>query len=130
MRTAKPVVTIAAVVVLATALAWSQVCDLNCAFYGCAKPAPVKSATTTHHCHEQPSEPTNPSHDDSQKCPGHVDAAATVPAAIAFHLSDAPLAQPLAVETFLPISLTLNHSSAALAALPLRSPPTLSALRI
>ncbi len=130
MRTAKQSVTIASAIVLAMALAWSQVCDLNCAFYGCAKPAPVKAATSAHHCHEQPSESTGPSHDGSQKCPGHVDAAATVPAAIAFHLSDAPLAQPVAVEAFLPVALMLDHSSAALASLPLRSPPSHSVLRI
>jgi hypothetical protein len=127
MRAARSTITIATTILLATALAWSQVCDLNCAFYGCAKPV---KASTTNHCHEQSA--PEPTRQGSQKCPGHIDSASMMmPAANAFHLlTDAPLAQPVVINSFSIADFSIDTGLRAAAKGPLRSPPKLSILRI
>jgi hypothetical protein len=121
--------------VLIAGLLCSQICDINCAFYGCSLSSPVKAAedrSEHSHCHQHQQNPKPQERSHSRQCPGHFDAL-TLPlpfVAPAYSLHHAAYIEPPAIGP----ALLLNWQSVSLVIqtdrLPDRSPPTYSVLRI
>ena len=135
MRATKYPLAVLASIVLIAGLLCAQICDINCAFYGCSLSSTVKASEESSqpsHCHQhkQTRKPQERSH--SRECPGHFDAL-TLPSpfvASAYNLHravdrEAPAYGP---------ALSLDWRSASVVIqtdrLPDRSPPTYSVLRI
>ena len=114
----------------------SQICDFNCAFYGCSLSSPVKaSEDSSEHasCHHHKKQiPTPQKRNDSHHCPGHFDAAAVLSSpTISGHTLCRAFYAPALVAAQL---LTLKPSRDTVAIQsdlkPDRSPPINSVLRI
>lgn len=60
----------------------SQICDFNCAFYGCSLSSPVKASEDRGEhasCHHHKTQTRTPQkRNDSHQCPGHFDGAAVL----------------------------------------------------
>ena len=135
MRPTKYLLAVLTTVVLIAGLLCSQICDINCAFYGCSLSSPVKAAeqSSEHsHCHQHKQSPSPQERRPSHDCPGHFDAL-TRPspfAASAYSLHhtihiEHPATGPSLAFNRLPVGLMIQTDR-----LPDRSPPTYSVLRI
>jgi hypothetical protein len=133
MRPAKYHIAVALSAALLVALSYSQVCYLNCAFYGCSQPESVeRPAEQSGHCPQHQSEPEQREPDGSQECPSHAE--------LSVLTSSRPVAiQGLYICPDLEISIPINSfitvppPDASLIIpddAPLRAPPTHSVLRI
>ncbi len=134
MGVAKYPLALALSLVLIAGLLCSQICALNCAFYGCSLSASSKkseNAGTHAHCHQPKDNQSPQNHNDSHPCPGHFDSVAVSATSASAHtLNNAACADALIAERF----LIANHSVERLRAQPQnkpdRSPPTYSVLRL
>jgi hypothetical protein len=135
MRATKYPLAVPAAVVLIAGLLRAQVCDINCAVYGCSLSSPVEAAEESgehSHCHQHKQSPRPLERGQSRECPGHFDAL-TLPSpfvAPAYSLYYTVHIERPAIGP----SLALNRLSVGLIIqtdrLPDRSPPTYSVLRI
>ncbi len=133
MRPAKHHLAVVLSVAILVVLSYSQVCYLNCAFYGCAGAESVpRPAEQTGHCHQQQSEPEQSEPDGSTECPSHAELSALTssrPVAaqglyISLHL-EVPTSADSFIAALPPARLLIIPDDA-----PLRAPPTRSVLRI
>jgi hypothetical protein len=135
MRATKYPLAVLAVVVLTTGLLCAQICDINCAFYGCSLSSPVKAAeegSEHSHCHQHKQNPLPQERGHSRECPGHFDALTLpspfVASAYSLHQTvhiEHPAIGPSLALNRLPVSLIIEADR-----LPDRSPPAYSVLRI
>ena len=123
------------VIVLVGGLLCSQICDFNCAFYGCSNSSPIKAAeeSSEHsHCHQHKQNPKPQERNGSRECSGHFDALALRSPSITsasdlrnvVHI-EAPVIGPYLSFNRLPPGVMVQADCA-----PDRSPPTYSVLRI
>jgi hypothetical protein len=135
MRATKYPLAVLAAIVLIAGLLCSQICDINCAFYGCSLSSPVKAAeeSSEHsHCHQHKQNPKPQERSHSRECHGHFDALIlpSPSAATAYNLHHAAYIEPQAIGP----ALSLNWLSVSVVIptdrLPDRSPPIYSVLRI
>jgi hypothetical protein len=135
MRATKYPLAVLASVVLIVGLLCSQICDINCAFYGCSLSSPMKAAEESSqpsHCHQHKQNPKPQERSHSRECPGHFDALIlpSPSAASAYSLHHAADIEPPTIGP----ALWLNWRSISVVIptdrLPDRSPPTYSVLRI
>src|SRR4051812_10011140 len=76
MRATKYPLAVLASIVLIAGLLCSQICDINCGFYGCSLSSPVKAAEESSqpsHCHQHQQNPKPQERGHSRECPGHFD---------------------------------------------------------
>jgi len=135
MRATKYPLAVLAVIVLVVGLLCAQMCDINCAFYGCPLSSPVKAAeqSSEHaHCHQHKQSPKPQEGGQSRECPGHFDAL-TLPSPFVasaysphhtIHIEHLATRPSLAFDR-LPVGLKIQTDR-----LPDRSPPAHSVLRI
>jgi hypothetical protein len=132
MKALTHAVVIAVSSIVTAGLLLSQMCDFNCAFYGCSlsSPARISETAAPHaHCHRHKDDKSS-QHNNSQQCTGHFDSIAVTAGASALSLhsiahTDALFADPpLSFETAR--AKPRPQSSDA----PDRSPPTYSVLLI
>ena len=135
MRATKYPLAVLAVVVLIAGLLCAQICDINCAFYGCSLSSPVKAAeeSSEHaHCHQHKQSPKPQERGPSRECPGHFDALTLpspfVASAYSLHHTvyiEHPAIGPSLALSRLPVGVIFHTDR-----LPDRSPPAYSVLRI
>ena len=134
MGVAKYPLALALSLVLIAGLLCSQMCDLNCAFYGCSisSAAPNSENTNEHaHCHQHKKGSVPQKHNDSHQCSGHFDAVLLGSSgSSAYTLHQIPSANALETAP----SIFFNPSPQGLVVQsghkPDRSPPPHSVLRI
>jgi hypothetical protein len=133
MQSARYQLAVVVLIALLTGLLYSQVCDLNCTFYGCRLPqGATEQSDQTGHCHEQQPQPA-PSEPDNSKpdCPSHSELSALISSTIisvgAFNLSLHAAMPPSSVDTAI---LSTDVLLVRLDQIPFRAPPTHSILRI
>ena len=135
MRATKYPLAVLAAVVLIAGLLCAQVCDINCAFYGCALSSPVKAAEESgehSHCHQHQQSPRPQERGQSRECPGHFEVlplpAPFVASAYGLHHTvhiEHPATGPSLAFNGLHVGSVVQTDR-----LPDRSPPTHSVLRI
>lgn len=133
MQPARYKLALVVAIALLAGLFYSQVCDLNCTFYGCRLPttSEAKQGDQAGHCHEQQPKPAPPEPDNSPDCPAHSELSALISTTTisvgAFNLSLPATTLPSSVYT------AIQSTDVMLVGpdqIPFRAPPAHSILRI